>query len=113
MNAQTSDQNRMWTSFGQVLKKQRELQNLSCADIGKKIGLSAEQVQAMEEGRHEAFKKTAQPVWWFLRLYAKKLGIDLPIDSTGPVQAGRAPQGVNQAIPSFLLKPNSGNCDGH
>jgi len=113
VSAQTSDQASVFATFGHVLKKQRELQNLSCADIGKKIGLSTEQVQALEEGRHEAFKKTAQPVGWFLRLYAKKLGMDLPMDSKGPFQAGQTPSMAVQAIPAFLLKPNLDNPDGH
>ncbi len=89
------------------------MQNLSCAAIGKKIGLSTEQVQALEEGRHEAFKKTAQPVWWFLRLYAKKLGMDLPMDTKDPLQAGHTPSMAVPAIPAFLLKTNLDNPDGH
>jgi transcriptional regulator with XRE-family HTH domain len=112
MTAKPSDQAAQWAALGRVLKHQRELQQLSCAAVGKKIGLSAEQVEAIEEGRHEVFKKTAQPLWWFVRLYAKKLGVDLPLEVNQPMRATGQASVSAQTIPSFLLKNSPDACTG-
>ena len=112
MTPNPSDQAAQWAAFGRVLKHQRELQHLSCAAVGKKIGLSAEQVEAIEEGRHEVFKKTAQPLWWFVRLYAKKLGIELPLEVNQTVRSSAQAPVSAKTIPAFLLKNSPDTCTG-
>jgi len=98
-----------WEACGLVLRHHREQQNLTCEALGKKIGLSAEQVEAIEAGRHEAFIKTAQPVWWFVRLYARKLGIDLPLNMGQAMQSNPDFSAPVKAIPAFLLKTPPNN----
>ena len=65
---------------GRMLQQERERKGWSIEKVSKKMGLRPDQIQAIEEGNHEHFKKAAQPLIWFARLYAKKLNRDFPIE---------------------------------
>jgi uracil DNA glycosylase len=64
--------------MGRLLQQSREVAGFTMEDLGKKLGMRSEQIQAIEEGNTKYFKKTAQPLIWFARIYAKKLKVDLP-----------------------------------
>lgn len=89
---------------GRLLHDARIKQGLSIEDISKKLGMRADQIQAIEEGNAVYFQKSTQPPIWFARLYAKKLGVDLPglvfnnIQRT-QITSSQAPP----KIPAFLM----------
>jgi len=66
--------------------------------------LRAEQILAIEEGNSEPFNKNAQPMIWYARLYAKKLGIELPELVFMDIKraSGTSSQPL-QNIPAFLM----------
>jgi cytoskeletal protein RodZ len=63
---------------GRLLKLERIRQGLSIEDLCKKMGTRVQQIEAVESGSEVYFQKHSSPFIWFARLYAKKLGIDLP-----------------------------------
>ena len=63
---------------GRLLQNARTQAGLSIEDMCKRLGMRAEQIEAIEEGNAAYFQKSTQPLIWFARLYAKKLGVDLP-----------------------------------
>ena len=90
---------------GRLLKVERTKQNLSMEEMCRKMGTRVKQIQAIEEGDTTHFQKHMQPFMWFARLYAKKLGIDLPdlaSTSEGTKQADLNPC---EELPEFLKKP--------
>ena len=108
MSIRNSSNPEKLSEVGKLLQQARERSSLTVEAMAKKMGLRAEQIQAIEMGNAEPFKKNAQPVIWYARLYAKKLGIELPelvfmdikrVDGhlTSPVQS----------IPAFLIKQKS------
>jgi transcriptional regulator with XRE-family HTH domain len=96
---------------GRMLRQFRESKGWTLAQMSKKLGMREDQILAIEEGKEEHFKKNAtQPLAWFARLYAKKLGLNLPHLFISDIQ--RAPsilQVKNEAqfIPAFLKKNTS------
>ena len=92
---------------GSLLKRAREQKGWSLEDVAKRMGLKAEQIQAIEAGDPGPFRQSAQPILWYARLYAKKLDVHLPelvftdIQRGSPVHPGHPVQ----SIPSFLMKP--------
>lgn len=93
---------------GQMLRQFRESKGWTLAEMSKKLGMREEQIFAIEEGKEDHFKKNAtQPLAWFTRLYAKKLGLNLPHLFISDIQ--RAPchlqvKNESQVIPAFLKK---------
>jgi transcriptional regulator with XRE-family HTH domain len=93
---------------GRMLRQFRESKGWSLVEMSKKLGMREEQISAVEEGNEEHFKKNAtQPLEWFARLYAKKLGVNLPHLFLSDIQ--RAPSNLQvtnnaQHIPAFLKK---------
>jgi len=90
---------------GRLLHEARVKQSLSMEDMCKKLGMRADQIQAIEEGNAAFFQKSTQPLIWFARLYAKKLGVDLPNLVVSHSQ--RSTQNATLAtsvIPAFLIK---------
>ena len=63
---------------GRLLKLERIRQGLSIEDLCKKMGTRIQQIEAVESGSEVFFQKHSSPFIWFARLYAKKLGINLP-----------------------------------
>ena len=63
---------------GRLLKLERIRQGLSIEDLCKKMGTRIQQIEAVESGSEVFFQKHSNPFIWFARLYAKKLGINLP-----------------------------------
>lgn len=63
---------------GRLLKLERIKQGLSIEDLCKKMGTHIQQIEAVETGSEVYFQKHSNPFIWFARLYAKKLGINLP-----------------------------------
>ena len=63
---------------GRLLKLERIKQGLSIEDLCKKMGTRIQQIEAVETGSEVYFQKHSNPFIWFARLYAKKLGINLP-----------------------------------
>ena len=64
--------------IGRLLKLERIRQGLSIEDLCKKMGTRIQQIEAVESGSEVYFQKHSSPFIWFARLYAKKLGINLP-----------------------------------
>jgi transcriptional regulator with XRE-family HTH domain len=93
---------------GRMLRLFRESKGWTLAEMSKKLGMREEQIFAIEEGKEDHFKKNAtQPLEWFARLYAKKLGLNLPHLFISDIQ--RAPsllqdKNESQVIPAFLKK---------
>jgi transcriptional regulator with XRE-family HTH domain len=91
-----------------MLRLFRESKGWTLAEMSKKLGMREEQIFAIEEGKEDHFKKNAtQPLEWFARLYAKKLGLNLPHLFISDIQ--RAPsllqdKNESQVIPAFLKK---------
>ena len=77
-------------------------------DMCKKLGMRAEQIQAIEEGNAAFFQKSTQPLIWFARLYAKKLGVDLPDLVFNHIQRTHRSEArkCRTKIPAFLMKNN-------
>lgn len=92
----------MLIEAGRLLHEARIKQGLSMDDMCKKLGMRSEQIQAIEEGNAAFFQKSTQPLIWFARLYAKKLGVDLPDLVFNDIQRTSV-SSVNH-IPAFLLK---------
>ena len=90
---------------GRLLNVERTKQNLSMEDMCRKMGTRVKQIQAIEEGDTAHFQKHMQPFMWFARLYAKKLGIDLP--DLAPASEGTKQADLNplEELPEFLKKP--------
>ena len=92
--------------IGRVLHEARINQGLSMEDMNKKLGMRADQIQAIEQGNAAFFqKRSTQPLIWFARLYAKKLGVALPDMEFNNNQRtqGISPQAQTK-IPAFLIK---------
>jgi len=96
---------------GRMLRQFRESKGWTLTEMSKKLGMREDQISAIEEGKEEHFKKNAtQPLEWFARLYAKKLGLNLPHLFISDIQ--RAPSNLQvtnnaQHIPAFLKKNTS------
>lgn len=95
----------MLIEAGRLLREARIQQGLSMEDMCKKLGMRADQIQAIEEGNAVFFQKSTQPLIWFARLYAKKLEVNLPDLVFNNIQ--RIQRNSFQAppkIPAFLMK---------
>ena len=97
---------------GRLLQQSRELAGFTMEDMGKKLGMRSEQIQAIEEGNTQYFKKTAQPLIWFARIYAKKLKVDLPeLVFMDIKRASGTPSQPIHKIPAFLMKQKTDSND--
>ena len=95
----------MLIEAGRLLREARIKQGLSMEDMCKKLGMRADQIQAIEEGNAIFFQKSTQPLIWFARLYAKKLGVNLPELVFNHVQLNhRTSFQAPPKIPAFLMK---------
>jgi len=93
----------MLLEVGRLLKLARTQQDFSMEDISKKMGVRVDQIQAVESGNTAYFPSTAQPFMWFARLYARKLGVDLPVLVVNTNQGTkRTITGTSQEIPTFF-----------
>jgi transcriptional regulator with XRE-family HTH domain len=61
----------MLIEAGRLLQEARIKQGLSMEDMCKKLGMRADQIQALEEGNTVFFQKSTQPLIWFAKLYAR------------------------------------------
>ena len=95
----------MLIEAGRILHEARIKAGLSMDDMRKRLGMRVEQIQAIEEGNASFFQKGSQPLIWYARLYAKKLGVDLPELLFNNIQRspGMSVQ-TAQKIPAFLMK---------
>ena len=100
-----SDPN-MLIEAGRLLHEARIKQGLSMDDMCKKLGMRADQIRAIEEGNAAFFqKRSTQPLIWFARLYAKKLGVALPDMEFNNNQRTQGISPLAQTkIPAFLIK---------
>jgi cytoskeletal protein RodZ len=111
MNIDSSLNHSRLVESGRMLRQFRESKGWTLAEMSKKLGMREEQILAIEEGKEEHFKKNAtQPLEWFARLYAKKLGLNLPHLFISDIQ--RAPSNLQvkneaQFTPAFLKKNTS------
>ena len=93
---------------GRLLQEARIQKGLSLEAMCKLLGMSQLQIQAIEEGDVNYFKKSTSTLTWHARVYAKKIGVHIPelvcngirLDSTSSSYA--APK-----IPAFLLKSSA------
>ncbi len=89
---------------GRMLQQERARKGWSIEEVSKKMGLRPDQIQAIEEGNSEHFKKAAQPLIWFARLYAKKLNVNLPEFMFNDIKRKPDVDCATQLIPAFLMK---------
>ena len=95
---------------GRLLQEARIQKGLSLEAMCKLLGMSQFQIQAIEAGDVNYFKKSTSTLIWHARIYAKKIGVHLPelvcngirFDSTSTSTSYAAPK-----IPAFLLKSPS------
>ena len=85
---------------GRLLKLERIRQGLSIEDLCKKMGTRVQQIEAVESGSEVYFQKHSNPFIWFARLYAKKLGINLP----DLMLSSKADANTSQKLPLYLIK---------
>jgi transcriptional regulator with XRE-family HTH domain len=99
-----SDPN-MPREIGYRLKIERIKQGLSVEDLCQKMGTRVQQIEAVESGSEVYFQKNSNSFTWFARLYAKKLGINLP-DSvfTGSTSLLQMDANSSQRPPLYLIK---------
>jgi transcriptional regulator with XRE-family HTH domain len=99
-----SDPN-MPREIGHRLKLERIKQGLSVKDLCQKMGTRVQQIEAVESGSEVYFQKNSNSFTWFARLYAKKLGINLP-DSvfTGGTSLLQMDANSSQRPPLYLIK---------
>jgi DNA-binding XRE family transcriptional regulator len=108
MAASNSSDPEKLSEIGKLLQQARERSERTIEDMAKKMGLRAEQIQAIEMGNPEPFKKNVQPMIWYARLYAKKLGIELPeLVFMDIKRADGHPYAPIPPIPAFLIKAKS------
>lgn len=93
---------------GRMLHEARVKQGLSMEDMCKKLGMRSDQIQAIEEGNAAFFQKSTQPLIWYARIYAKKLGVDLSNLVFNNIQhiTRSNTQAPSNTIPPFLMKKN-------
>ena len=85
---------------GRLLKLERIKQGLSIEDLCKKMGTRIQQIEAVETGSEVYFQKHSNPFIWFARLYAKKLGINLP----DLMLSSKKDANTSQKPPLYLIK---------
>jgi len=85
---------------GRLLKLERIKQGLSIEDLCKKMGTRVQQIEAVETGSEVYFQKHSNPFIWFARLYAKKLGINLP----DLMLSSKTDANTRQKPPLYLIK---------
>jgi transcriptional regulator with XRE-family HTH domain len=91
--------------FGRLLQETRNRHGLSVEAMCKRVGMSPDQIQAIEDGDIDYFKRSTQTIIWHARLYAKKMGIDLPELVFNDIRRTSATSShPAQKIPAFLLK---------
>lgn len=91
--------------FGRLLQETRNRHGLSIEAMSKRVGMSPDQIQAIEDGDIDYFKRSTQTIIWHARLYAKKMGIDLPELVFNDIRRTSATSShPAQKIPAFLLK---------
>jgi len=90
----------MPVEVGRLLKLERIRQGLSIEDLCKKMGTRVQQIEAVETGSEVFFQKHSNPFIWFARLYAKKLGINLP----DLMLSSKTDANTRQKPPLYLIK---------
>ena len=90
---------------GRLLQEARTQKGLSLEAMCKLLGMGQYQIQAIEAGDVNYFKKSTMTLIWHARLYAKKIGVHLPeVVFTGIRRHSTTPSCPAQKIPAFLLK---------
>jgi len=90
---------------GRLLQEARIQKGLSLDAMCKLLGMSQLQIQAIEEGDVNYFKKSTSTLIWHARLYAKKIGVELTeFGFNGIRRHSPTPSYPVQNIPAFLLK---------
>lgn len=96
-------------AFGQLLRIARESGDWSLTAMAQKTGLREAQLQALEECNCAVFRRNNQEMLWAARLYARKLGLEMPaglsfsMQNPSPTLASTE-LSINRAIPAFLIK---------
>lgn len=84
------------SSVGAALRAAREAQGLSVADVAERIKFSVKQLEALEDGKHEALPEGA-----FLRGFIRSYARTLHLDET-PLLASMAPVQEQHGVVSDL-----------
>ena len=93
---------------GRLLQEARTQKGLSLEAMCKLLGMGQYQIQAIEAGDVNYFKKSTTTLIWHARIYAKKIGVHLPeVVFTGIRRHSTTPSCPAQKIPAFLLKSPS------
>jgi len=93
----------MLVEVGRLLQQARVQQNRSMQDLCKTMGLRVEQIEAVESGNETYFKNTTHAFMLVVRLYAKKLSVELPAMPINDAQVvKRQLSGTSQEGPVLL-----------
>jgi len=93
---------------GRLLQEARLQKGLSLEAMCKLLGMSPLQIQAIEEGDVNYFKKSTSTLIWHARIYAKKIGVHLPeLVCNGIRRDSTSASYAAPKIPAFLLKSPS------
>ena len=92
---------------GRLLQEARIQKGLSLDAMCKLLGMSQLQIQAIEEGDINYFKKSTSTLIWHARLYAKKIGVHIPELVCNGIRLDSTSSYVAPKIPAFLLKSPS------
>ena len=92
---------------GRLLQEARIQKGLSLEAMCKLLGMSQYQIQAIEEGDVNYFKKSISALIWHARIYAKKIGIHLPAVVLNGTRRNSNSSYPEQKIPDFLLKSSA------
>jgi len=93
---------------GRLLQEARTQKGLSLEAMCKLLGMGQYQIQAIEAGDVNYFKKSTSTLIWHAHIYAKKIGVHLPeVVLTGIRRHSTTPSYTAPKIPAFLLKSPS------
>ena len=93
---------------GRLLQEARIQKGLSLEAMCKLLGMSQLQIQAIEEGDVNYFKKSTSTLMWHARIYAKKIGVHIPEFVCNGIKLDSASSSyTSPKIPAFLLKSTS------
>ena len=92
---------------GRLLQEARTQKGLSLEAMCKLLGMGQYQIQAIEAGDVNYFKKSTTTLIWHARIYAKKIGIHLPEVVLNGIRRNSNSSYPEQKIPAFLLKSSA------
>jgi transcriptional regulator with XRE-family HTH domain len=93
---------------GETLRRAREARGISLEEFSRKTGMTFDQIRAVEVGEESCLRRSAKPLNWYAKIYAKKLGFhDALNDQVIQSHSSTLKQthlNLSPEIPTFLKK---------